>query len=287
MKGFISKIAQIILLVISIQVFLIAGVVSFQRTFYSFKVPQDRHTLILGHSLTEFAINDSIYADSFNYSYSGTGFNYSYAKLRKILNQNDHIDTILFGIKPSDFTVAMSHEFKPSRISDQILKHFYLLSLEEIKDYIYYPIFYTALCNIPLDFVLTYPRILKSHYSMKSYDIGWYRYTDECHLDIPKDSIPNYDLSIDAEYNPFALKYFNKIVSLCKERNVKLVFVTPPMYLSKGNIHFQSVMKQKGLTYYDFSNFPLSPTEFFDSTHINARGARKFSSVLDALINHH
>jgi hypothetical protein len=61
----------------------------------SFAVPKDKNILIVGDSHTECAIDDSIFTRSFNISQSGTAYLYSYIKLRKILVENSHIDTVL------------------------------------------------------------------------------------------------------------------------------------------------------------------------------------------------
>jgi hypothetical protein len=61
----------------------------------SFKIPEEKNIIVVGDSHTQCAINDSIFSRSINISQGGTAYLYSYIKLRKFLNENPHIDTVL------------------------------------------------------------------------------------------------------------------------------------------------------------------------------------------------
>ena len=102
------------------------------------------------------------------------------------------------------------------------------------------------------------------------------------------------DLGTVTEKN---LEYLEKTTALCKEKNIKLVFLTAPIpgiSLEKiaiyADIHqfFEDQSKQLNVSFYDF-NSPLLPgikdeIHFRDEEHLNGKGAEVYSKTVAEVI---
>lgn len=95
------------------------------------------------------------------------------------------------------------------------------------------------------------------------------------------------------QLNSQAFHYLEKIVELCEEQGSELVLVSTPLpmatLLTLGNYdeahrYFENVAHQYELPYHDFNlvreeKYARPDTDFFDSNHLNGKGASSFSSV--------
>lgn len=99
--------------------------------------------------------------------------------------------------------------------------------------------------------------------------------------------------------DPYNLDYLNRILTLCRERGIRVILVTTPLadaYLCQYD-NFQyfyewytELAAQWELTYYDFNllkeKSALFPdrTFYFDHLHLNDAGAEKYSKVFAELL---
>ena len=100
---------------------------------------------------------------------------------------------------------------------------------------------------------------------------------------IAQNSSKNYDLRID-ENNIAALR---DIISTCKQKKIKLIFVQSPIFISKQNSFcdsaFSELCSKNDIRYYNFSNHKTfnNHSEYFaDRSHLNDDGAKVFSNLL-------
>jgi len=83
------------------------------------------------------------------------------------------------------------------------------------------------------------------------------------------------------------LDFMNKFISLCKKKDIKLIFTCSPMYLRSPQIvetfnKFDSIAVSNKIPYIDnLSNAEIvnNPRFFADRGHLNNEGAHKFSSI--------
>ena len=89
------------------------------------------------------------------------------------------------------------------------------------------------------------------------------------------------------------LYYLNKIISICKKNNIKLVFYSAPIpdfFLNtSGNYDFyysfvNDYLKENGYDFFDFNlcrqkYLKLEDCDFYDNNHLNNNGMRKFTDV--------
>src|SRR5690606_40009790 len=91
MKKFLLKIS-IFLGGLFLIIFIVFGA---NRYLSNFRINSKDTTLIIGHSHSECAYNDSLISGVANYSDSGETYFYNYIKLRQLIKQNPQINKVL------------------------------------------------------------------------------------------------------------------------------------------------------------------------------------------------
>ncbi|MBK8495624.1 MAG: hypothetical protein IPL50_11770 [Chitinophagaceae bacterium] len=85
------------------------------------------------------------------------------------------------------------------------------------------------------------------------------------------------------------ISILHDIVELCKERNVKLAFVTVPYYKNTSLViiinwkkGFPGIAKQNGILFLDCTALPIitDKTYFYNGNHLNARGAAVYTTIV-------
>lgn len=102
------------------------------------------------------------------------------------------------------------------------------------------------------------------------------------------------DLSGDDQ---FALTYLEKLVHLCEQEQIELVFLTAPSYekhleamdsYEEAHAYVASVAESFGIEYIDFNTdveLTLGLEDFMDADHLNGIGAEKVTGCLAELVN--
>ena len=86
------------------------------------------------------------------------------------------------------------------------------------------------------------------------------------------------------------LEKFVQYIKKCKQNNIELILVYPPIYhKSQNNLvdEYHSLAKNHKIKFYDFSHYhklSLDRNYFYDSQHLNKKGAEIFTSDLSDLI---
>lgn len=107
-----------------------------------------------------------------------------------------------------------------------------------------------------------------------------------------QEKIETWDLS-DIKIDENKVNFLKDIISTCKERGIKLVFVYSPMWIinpeSSCNNIISDLCSESGVDYIDMSNDStfMNRTDYFeDSSHLNNTGAMVFSNMLIDMIQH-
>ncbi|WP_400077630.1 hypothetical protein [Winogradskyella sp. R77965] len=93
------------------------------------------------------------------------------------------------------------------------------------------------------------------------------------------------------------VKIFQQLIEWCQQRNIKVLLVTPPAYrsytenLNKNQFNKMTQVgndlnsKYNNCTYYNLLNHEgFMAEDFYDADHLNAKGAKKFSLIINSLI---
>jgi hypothetical protein len=252
----------------------------------SFAIPKDRTILVIGDSHTECAIDDSIFTHSFNISHSGTVYLYSYIKLRKILIENPHIDTVLVSFHGGSIQKSMDEWTVGDKyILGLVPNYVSLLQREELPVFINNPTFYSAIIKVPVKCIRAVLKFMVKHtLTYKDLYIGGYLKLDRYRLQQEIEQVEN-NTVLATEYSDYQIDYLLKIVALCAEKNVTLILFNTPTYdVEKyGNLkalHNFYNTYLPGTKYLDYSNFILPDYGYGDIGHLNFKGAEIFSTYL-------
>ena len=254
----------------------------------SFAVPKDRNILIIGDSHTECAIDDSIFIRSFNISQSGTAYLYSYIKLRKILAENTHIDTVLVSFHGGSIQKSLDEWTIGDRcILNLIPKHISLVTTEELPVFINNPTFYSAVIKSPVKHIRAILKFIVRHnITYKDLYIGGYLKLDRDKLQQAIERSENNTVEA-TEYSDYQIDYLLRIADLCVKKGVELILFNTPTYNAEkyGNLQALNNFYNTyliGTRYLDYSNFILPDYGYGDIGHLNFKGAEIFSKYFES-----
>jgi hypothetical protein len=275
--------------VMVVVVIIYLGGIYFMQSSTSFALPPDKHILVLGDSHTECAIDDDIFSRAENVSQSASTYLHSYCKLRKFLDKNEHVDTVLLSFHFPGLTVSVDDRwlFNEKYMMMQLPRYVMLMDREEMAIFANRKkTFVKAVLQFPLKFLINFARKGGRGLSYRDLDIGGYLNLDRDKL---QENIARHDREVargDTAISSYQKAYLLKIVELCEARGVELILINSPMY--KPEVYSDPDRRWKdfhatylpGVTYLDYSAFPLPDSCYGDIQHLNYKGARIFSKYL-------
>jgi len=256
----------------------------------SFKIDQSKNILILGASLTEASIDDTVFKRAINLSQSGTAYMYSYCKLKKILENNPQIDTVLFSfkyqeLKESADNMIQGEEYLVPHVSFLIT----LLSKDELMVFKDKIVLLQAILKVPVRNAVPVMRFFRSptHFSYKDLRIGDFGklYRNALQQDLSHRQV-EVDDSISEKESFLQRYYLLKMVDCCREHHVKLILLCTPTYKPElyGNTAKLLEYHRKyvnEITLLDYSNFKFPDESYYgDTEHLNYKGAEFFTNYL-------
>jgi len=265
--------------------FLFAGAVTIilvlSIVFYCFmfKTPQTSRIPFLGDSTGKASINTKIATQYENYSQGGEAYLFTYYKLKQLI-KTQKVDIALINFSPSNL-INNEFEFASSEGRERYLP---LADTEGQKD-----LFFAN----PRIYIKSWIILGKENFhllkndtisfggytaNIKKYDENYYKPKEETHIPI------------------YQTKYLDKIVKLCKEQNIHLVFVNLPKYIHDKN--YPKYNRKEFLEFYyknysnidfiDISDFNFSQKwggneqdYFADIAHTSDKGGQAFSEFLN------
>jgi len=259
-----------------------------------YKLPYEKSYLILGHSHTECAYNDTIISNVINLSSGGECYFYTYFKLKKLLDENSNLKGVFVGYSNNVIAKDMDEWiWGDAYVSARYPKYSAFMDSDDIG---------LLVEKNPRKLMTSLPIATKKYIGFllgKSNNIitdqAWGGYvflemdkTDsliEAESALPQSPTEN-DIS---ESN---LRYLDKIVESCKSAGISLYLIRSPLHPKYRGLYneelFTRITSQRygDVPFLDFKNFELQNNEFGDLEHLNYKGARKYSLFFhDMLIN--
>jgi len=298
MKKFIIHVACFFIITIAVIVALVGGTI-YILSQASFKIDPSKNILIMGESLTQFGINDTIFERGINLSQNGTAYMYTYCKLKKVLENNPHIDTVLLSFK---YGLLERERGERWIMQEDILvsKMAYYISLLGKDEFLVYndkKILLQAILKVPIRnvyLIIKYFRRGQSNLTYKDLNIGGYLKSNK--QEVQRD-LKEREQLMDMEYpceeeSPLQKEYLLKIINYCRKHNVKLILISMPTYKPEfyGGIDKTYEYHSKHLNeiqLLDYSNFIMPDESYYrDVLHLNYKGAEVFSNYLqENLVN--
>ena len=273
MKKYITN-----LLMVSFLFFVLLALLSFGRVKviqnHSWKLNDNIHVLFLGASHINNAIDDSMMKTGTNWSRASERYMYTYIKLKHLIPENPQIDTVFLELAPTDLWEDADNKY---------------YSMNEQSGYVnaYWPFFESENWGV----VMKKPSqvlglVVRSLMEFKDFNqqkwwksLGGYNKTNET---MNRDEVKK-DLAVNTGCgNNINYKYLRKIISLCNDDGVKLIFLeTPtfhPEYYYNIEYYYNSYLNNfSDVELVDYSNWSMDDDERGDAHHLNHLGAQRFT----------
>ena len=297
MKPFLKNISLFILLVIFIITFSILLNGRIINGFDLIKIDPSKNKLVLGASRTQTAINDHIMKDYFNNSEAGEPLFYTNIKLRVFKEHNIHIDTVILSLDNRTLVTSGPNRFYgPASIKVKLPRYFHFLSLDDWKKLIKIDLKSSLYSSTyaPEYTARLIKQILTKSKKDRSLIIGGYKSESHQITEDMINSVKNTDSTNQFKISIIERQNLIDIKTFCKENNIELLFVNPPLHPAKyysseyqqGKIIFEEFLKKEfpEYTYLNFSAQFLPDSCYADLIHLNKYGAEIFSKKLDSVL---
>lgn len=260
----------------------------------NFSIKKNTKFIVLGHSHSECAFNDSVIVSLENYSQSGESYFYTFLKAKKIIESNSQIHVVFIEFTNNQILKEMDNWiWGDELLSFRYPKYSPLMNINEIA------FLFSKNPKIFLDSqFLALKRnlnfILKSKTNFFYYNgLGGYLNLNRDKTDsliniLSKDSVIN---SKRLEISETNILYLAKTIDFCIKSGIQVYLIRSPIHSKNSNYvanetEFIHILKTQfnDVELLDFKVFPLNNNEFGDLEHLNFKGAIKFSNFFNKLI---
>lgn len=300
MKAFIKNIAffliPIILIVVGIESMVRTIPNSYQlKSDYLFTNSNEIETLILGSSHTFYGVNPQhINSNSFNASNLSQSPDIDYAILKAHENLFSNLKYVVIRLSYDTLFEQIKNSPEDWRLKDyKIYMNLDLdYKLEHNSEVISMGLKQSL--NVMGNYYLFDMNLINSDKLGFGKDLNVNKIIDldkEGSVTAKRHTVKNWDL-LDAN-----IKVFNNLNEWCRKNGVQVLLVTPPAYKSyRRNIDEDQLNKMievgkeldskfNNCTYYNLmENKDFTAKDFYDPDHLNAKGAKKFSLIINSLI---
>lgn len=257
---------------------------------FDYKIPEGKNILVLGDSHTQCAINPTVFPQALNLSESADTYFYSYVKLKKILEHNKQIDTLIIGYSHNNIAKAQDNWLADEAINGSKLPvYFFLFERSELNDFIGLE---------PLQLAKNIPGIIRRNFShgwrirqqapISRFGIGDYKPIDHVIGAADYTQAQTIPEKFDGQLGSRDIGYLKKIYNRCERRNIKVILLAPPVLLSKSKENpfyaerYETYAQQQlpHATKINYSDLQMPKDYFADAAHLNAKGASRFTAML-------
>lgn len=263
------------------------------RHVADFRMKTKTTKVVFGHSYPECAFNDSLINDFTNYAASGESYFYTYLKAKQVLNQNSQIQTVF--LEFTNFQVnGIVDEWiwADNHLSSRFYKYAPFMAVNDYK-IIVLKNWRGFLKYLLISTKKNLKALMRSR--IDQYDkIGGYRFLQQTNTKngvAPEIEEASVRLNEDKGISENTIYYLSKLINYCNEKGIKVLLIRSP-FKKKGITPdneklFNSILSHnfEGVEFIDFSNYPLETSDFYDKVHLNYKGARKFSTWFNDLLN--
>lgn len=254
-------------------------------------IPPGKDYVILGNSRPALAFNDSLITRVYNFSSIGEAYFYTYLKAEQIIKNNKHLKGIFLEYNLEDIGHKRdSWTWGRDFMQNNYVKYSYAMSFYNFK---------TLMLKNPKDWFAVhmgqaFVRQMKNILILDKGELqkyyGGYFFDNVSNMDSllkevsvsQKDHIKNV-----AEFHQEQLR---RILKLCRENGIKVYLIRSPLHYSNGIQPDRNWMlsylgpENKDLEYLDFNDYPADLEEYKDPSHLNDKGAIRFSRFFNQLI---
>ncbi|MDT0295351.1 hypothetical protein ACFQ3R_14460 [Mesonia ostreae] len=296
MKLFIKSFSYFVLLFLGIILLITISTSYIEKNYSSFEFQSNLTYLVVGDSHPECAFNDSLIPNFKNIAESGEAYFYNYSKIKPVILQNPSIKVVFIEYTNNQINDYMNERiWADAYISDRYPRYSSFMNLEEnLMLFKNNPSAYTNALSLSIRKKSV--RIFKNDLDFST-KIGGYLYLKRDKTDSiinSRTKLKDTASSVTPDTIDISeanLSYLDEIIRFCKINDKKVILIRSPQHKKYAGYMNEEKYKQilntryADLEYLDFSNFPLSNSEFGDLTHLNYKGAAIFSEWFANLMN--
>lgn len=241
---------------------------------HSWKLPQQVHILFMGASHINHAIDDSMLKNAINWSRGSERYMYTYIKLQHLLPVNPQIDTIFLELAPTDLWEDTDYKYHVLNEQSGYVKLYWpFYSKEQWKIFKTEP---RQVAGLVLESLGEIGMLRQKNWWEK---MGNYKNVSTSLDTTTVVPVPEVSSGRGCAVN---YDYLRRIISLCREHQIKLYFLETPTYHPEffyDQGYFYRAYKENfsDVEFIDYSKWPMDPSERFDAHHLNHKGAIRFT----------
>lgn len=249
---------------------------------HSWRLPQGKHIIFMGASHVNHGIDDSMMESAINWTKGSERYMFTYIKLQHLLMENLQIDTIFLELAPTDLWEDTDYKYYDKMEQAGFLPYYWpFFTYEHWNIYKSHPI--QAMTSVLSSLLSTKELTQESFWST----LGGYNNV----LDIMNASAvkPNVITSNGCGHE-INYKYLNKIIDLCSEKGIKLIFIETPTYHPEYFYDVDYFYKAyndnfSDVEFADYSRWSIPLDEMYDAHHLNHKGAVRFTKEIKKRYN--
>ena len=284
MKKFLNEMLKFGVFLILGTIILIMGTLLIERNIINFTIPANKTVLVVGDSHTACAVNDEILTNVFNFSKGGSGYFYTFLKVRKMLEDNPQITTLVIGYSYGNLEKSRDEWFKGEKyITGNLNRHLFLLDFSD-----FYSIFISNPYHVLISTISERIASLYSDHSLNRW--GKYKYLEQNELEESKARLISNDKTEKVEYSEYQEKYLLKLYHLAMAKDINVILLNAPIHpmfeesqeAYKGYYNLLAEHEMPNATIINHSNMNIPESGFGDIRHLNFKGAEIYSEYLKA-----
>ena len=292
MKIFIKNISVFFILALATLLAVVLIPNEITKTYADFRINKNSTHVVFGHSHPSYAYNDSLISNFQNLADAGESYFYTYQKVKNIIPNNPQIQTVFVEFTNNQIDIKMDDwiwgfekmsYFLPI-YAPYIEKDDFQLLYEKNSQNLTACLSIAAKKNIV--------RSVKKDFTVIN-SIAGYKWGDmnnaeemiEQAKSDTSDYATNYKISITN------LEYLKKIIDFCRTHKKEVFLIRSPQHRAladlKNEIHYQTIKNDmfNDVTLLDFNSFTVPNDHYIDLDHLNYKGAKLFSIMINDLIN--
>ena len=257
-------------------------------SFSEKKVLLDEQKIIIaGDSNTEVAINDQIITSVINISKSGESYFYTYYKLKHLLEFNEHIEKVYLSFSPHNIVSKERNLFRNGKVYNNFIEYTPVIDFKSINY-----LFKEDKKNVFLSFLKAPFYLIKHNFSSPLW--GGYFKLNRNNLENQTKNINQLSgVYSQKDIDTIEINYLKKIFSLSNNHGVELILINTPKWIeffkySNSLKVYNDVYKKElsNIKLLDYSSLFNKKELFGDFTHLNYKGAQKFTDIFNSKILH-
>jgi hypothetical protein len=293
MKRFLVRLASFLVFptLILILIFLVLNQVIKQGDY--FRLNPSVKNVIIGHSMPQLALNDSLISNTRNMSKDGGSYFYIYYRIKKTLESNPQIKNVFIDVSNNIFYKKYNENIY--RTQSLTWRFSNVAMFVSLKDATYLLVNnFTGFLKGFKNTITQNIKFLKKERPKNFIEwSGWgeYYFADQV-FDFDKyhrDFIPD-PIYMDSEISDYSIWLLKRTIKVCDQNGVNVILIRTPINsnseMLKNEKQYLNTIKSVFGKYkfLDFKDFYLEENEYRDISHLNYKGARKFSKFFNEQI---